>query len=936
MTWRQYSGNFDNPINPEYEQEARLVEQSRAGSERAFSALLARYQQPVFRLILYLVGDEEEARDLTRIAVKNALLHMPSVPAGYSIRPWLLRVAVLVALDAVRERSETPEQLLASMTLPAPTGPPRIVDADPADSDTMSLNLAHLEAAQKPDATVSDAWGELPIEIERELIRRLLSSLPESDAELLALGVVGQIPTRDLAALAGTSQRSIRRRIARALILFQSRYTSVRTAQLPAAAPARELPPTTATTPAAAAAGIPTAPQEIARRLMEATDRVRRGLQGTRQDAEAAVAEERLQTLRTGAVPPADVAPPSSDIPPVSDAETEQGDYQPYAPAANDAGDTGPLAGPPEPAAGTFDPQSYAAWTAPAPNLDAADPNAMTIPVPSISERDTLPPAAAATSPGAPEDTLVLPPDDMDNMDTAPHRTPALAATQPSHETQTETWTETWPPPPAADVAAPALSDSLDATIVRQATPDVQAPAPVTSATPSRTLPRFGPPPDQVLTDWPSVSMPDVPADSASAAPAAPAEDIAPPAEAHDVAAPPSAEDATTAAPPEADLVALAAAAAGVGIIAGVGAPAPDEAVPGDSAPAEVAPAADDSPVPARAEDVHAADAVQEAADPVDQDETAAPLESAAPAEDDHAESAVGFADVPPSGEDWPTEAEDTPAAADDAVAAVAPPFVASASADVDEVDAPVAEITNAPEQAAYDVAAANTGVPADALAAQVDDASSPDAALTDHDSLRASAADAAPASSAAEASPFFVAEEAGDAAMPPPAEPPLEAIAEPTEPPPTVSAFERDPGTEPPALKTGMGSTVVVPPLARVEYITRHRPAWLDAGDMGTLPGVNIDPGIAPDAAPTPDSPSVPVLGVHTVPPIVAPAGDMAPPSAEMPPDMADLADLTARPAPAADPVQEEGPSPVQRLRPPSRPMPRLERDIDEAPHEQ
>jgi len=105
VTWRQQAGNFDSPINPEYEQEARLVDQARAGSERAFSALLARYQQPVFRLIFYLVGDADEARELSRIALKHALTRMPRVPAGYSVRPWLLRVATLVALDVTDESS---------------------------------------------------------------------------------------------------------------------------------------------------------------------------------------------------------------------------------------------------------------------------------------------------------------------------------------------------------------------------------------------------------------------------------------------------------------------------------------------------------------------------------------------------------------------------------------------------------------------------------------------------------------------------------------------------------------------------------------------------------------------------------------------------------------------------------------------------------------
>jgi DNA-directed RNA polymerase specialized sigma24 family protein len=297
VTWHQPMGSFDNPINPEYEQEARLIEQSRAGSERAFSALLARYQQPVFRLIFFLVGDEDEARDLTRVALKHALHRLPRVPAGFSIRPWLLRVAALVALDAVRARSESAEALVASLQLPPPAGPPAIVDADPPGG-RQEFDVALQQLEDDPRGAIADAWDRLPLDIERELVRRLLATMPETDAEMLALGVVGQVPTRELAAMVGTSQRSIRRRIARALIMFQSEFLSVSALALPAAPAAKELPP----------AAFPASPVETARRgFNDVAERVRRGIQGVRQGFGSVEAQERLQSLRAEDVPTANL-----------------------------------------------------------------------------------------------------------------------------------------------------------------------------------------------------------------------------------------------------------------------------------------------------------------------------------------------------------------------------------------------------------------------------------------------------------------------------------------------------------------------------------------------------------------------------------------------------------------------------------------------------
>ncbi|HKD76118.1 MAG TPA: hypothetical protein VKB76_11515 [Ktedonobacterales bacterium] len=425
MTWRQHSGGFDSPINPELEQEARLVDQARAGSERAFSALLARYQQPVFRLIFYLVGDADEARTLTRIALKHALSRMPRVPAGYSIRPWLLRVATLVALDAVRERNESPAALIASLQLPEPSQPttPRIVDADPTLSETMELSITKLD--ENPDVVIADAWDSLPLEIERELVRRLLANLPESDAELLALGVVGQLPTRDLAALSGTSQRSIRRRIARALILFQSHYQLVRQEALPPAPLPQELPE-------ASISGV-TALDAARRGINEATERVKRGWRTVRASLGSVEAQEHLQTLR--------------------------GDESPAPPAA------APKKQPAKPASPPPQPDRRAAV--------AAEPTVVLKPEPSTVVRSDLAAAQTIITPmDIPIEPTVVRPKEAPDSET----TPQEAAASPDVPAEVAPLAEAASPrPPTVDDLAVAVRERAvlpgDETTIREAPP---------------------------------------------------------------------------------------------------------------------------------------------------------------------------------------------------------------------------------------------------------------------------------------------------------------------------------------------------------------------------------------------------------------------------------------------------------------------------------
>ncbi len=937
MTWRQYGGSFDNPINPEYEQEARLVEQSRAGSERAFSALLARYQQPVFRLILYLVGDEEEARELTRISIKNALLHMPSVPSGYSIRPWLLRVAVLVALDAVRERGQTPEDLLLSVQLPAPAGPPRIVDADPADSETMSLKVAEINAARQHETALADPWEELPLETERELIRLLLAGLPEGDAELLALGVVGQVPTRDLSALAGTSQRSVRRRIARALILFQSRYNSVRTEALPEAkAPKpepKELPPsrTTAT---------PSSPLvERARKgLADATELVRRGLQSVRQGMGVADAEERLRALRTSEVPPADIVPPSPDIPPASDLDSGV-PYQPFSQADVEAPETGPLpdTSPEEVPPGTFAPQSTAGWTAAATS--------------DMVEHDTIPAPPVAAIPD--QDTMQLPPP-----------TRASYGATPQAVDQVTDAAMTVPAPGAEDMTA------------------IRPPEPGSSPS-GRQLPRFGPPPEEVLVGMPPTLVPGSEPPEAPSASDEPVGSFAPPAEPQPSHAelPPEATTAMSASDINVDNTAAAAESAEPTTVprsgwwddvtlvnpARFGEP---EAVAEPAAteiPAEAVsiPEPDAADLPAAS--ATAVEALSAEPMPDHEEQPASVVESVEDAQAPHvtelsppvAEAAVpaGTSDafsveLPPEPEPAAAEPGEPASVMDEAAPLTVPDVTASeesqdaAPREEEQVPSPatgvamqqgtdLAAVSSAAtlnEQTDEEITATNAvpqEVPTAGMAAVPPEAPAPAHEAVTEDNEIFSISGAAPSEQAAEDAEPATEREAG-AEVEPPAE--TSASAE----PPTVIAIERAQGKDErpqQPITSAMGSTSVLSPSARDDYMSRHRPPWLDAGDMSSIPGVRIDPAAIAEEDTVLLPPAAPASGALTLP-----AHEAFPPNAAetdaVPVDMADLADLTAPPADdaAESPADTQAP---KRLRTPSRPMPKLERDIIDPPHE-
>lgn len=81
-----------------------LVRRALGGDPWAKDALFGRHVRPVLRRLTRLVGDGEEAADLTQDALASAYaaLHRLRDPGAFG--PWLMQIAVRRAHDALRKR----------------------------------------------------------------------------------------------------------------------------------------------------------------------------------------------------------------------------------------------------------------------------------------------------------------------------------------------------------------------------------------------------------------------------------------------------------------------------------------------------------------------------------------------------------------------------------------------------------------------------------------------------------------------------------------------------------------------------------------------------------------------------------------------------------------------------------------------------------------
>jgi RNA polymerase sigma-70 factor, ECF subfamily len=94
--------------------DADLVKEFRRGNREAFSQLVSKYSRPLTMMILKLVRDEDEARDISQTAFLRAYQGFPRFNMASSFKTWLYSIALNAARDHLRRR----KPMLSQDTLP--------------------------------------------------------------------------------------------------------------------------------------------------------------------------------------------------------------------------------------------------------------------------------------------------------------------------------------------------------------------------------------------------------------------------------------------------------------------------------------------------------------------------------------------------------------------------------------------------------------------------------------------------------------------------------------------------------------------------------------------------------------------------------------------------------------------------------------------------
>jgi RNA polymerase sigma-70 factor, ECF subfamily len=165
--------------------DGELVQRCQAGDVSAFQELTSRYHQKVFVVIMGLLRNHDDAREVAQETFLRAYRKIGAFQGGSSFYTWIYRIAVNLAIDAQRRQKRNPLEFRESM-----------------DQALESQE----ELARDPFADVHDR------ELREQLIRAINDLTPEHKA-VIVLRTIEGLSYKDIGAILGCSEGTVMSRL---------------------------------------------------------------------------------------------------------------------------------------------------------------------------------------------------------------------------------------------------------------------------------------------------------------------------------------------------------------------------------------------------------------------------------------------------------------------------------------------------------------------------------------------------------------------------------------------------------------------------------------------------------------------------------------------------------------------------------------------------
>ena len=172
------------------QKDAELIQRILQGDQDALSPLVKKYQKGVHTLAWRKIGDFHVAQEITQDTFLTAYQKLRTLKNHNQFAGWLYVIAANLCRDWLK-KSRLPMDFLD------------ITDANEVDKVSYSQYVAE---KQKADAD----------ETRREVVKKLLQKLPESERTVMMLHYLGEMTINAISEFLGVSQNTVKSRLSRA------------------------------------------------------------------------------------------------------------------------------------------------------------------------------------------------------------------------------------------------------------------------------------------------------------------------------------------------------------------------------------------------------------------------------------------------------------------------------------------------------------------------------------------------------------------------------------------------------------------------------------------------------------------------------------------------------------------------------------------------
>lgn len=173
---------------PSERDDAALVDAALSGEDRAFTELMRRHKETIYRFVRRYVGDASEAYDLVQETFVAAWSALSSYDSNRPMPAWLRRIALNKCRDWSRRRQVRSFFFLA----------------------------AHMDSPSAKGIVAPDAAPDVADESRLEVLDTAIAMLPQGLKEPLLLTVFEGLSQKEAAETLGVSVKTIETRIYRA------------------------------------------------------------------------------------------------------------------------------------------------------------------------------------------------------------------------------------------------------------------------------------------------------------------------------------------------------------------------------------------------------------------------------------------------------------------------------------------------------------------------------------------------------------------------------------------------------------------------------------------------------------------------------------------------------------------------------------------------